>query len=135
MPATLTKGRGFLLQMLVHRLRRQRQHRLQQTVFRLMQLKLGRMHAHRHAARARRAVVARQRPLTPLIQLEVGGERERVGRDHLPVGQMLSQFRKSLGHQKLPSRVSKWVGLSSDAPSFCTQSAIHCSIWCSETRG
>ena len=126
---------GVFLQMLVHRFGRQRQHRLQQTVFGLMQLELGRMHAHGDAARAGRAVVAGQRALAPLIQLEVGREGERVGRDDLAVGQVLSQFRQSLGHQKLPSRVSKWVGLSSDAPSFCTQSAIHCSIWCSETRG
>ena len=131
----LDEGAGVLPHMLVHRLRRQRQHRLQQTVFGLMQLELGRMHTHGHTARARRAVVAGQRALAPLIQLEVGGKSKRVGRDDLPVGQMLSQFRQSLGHQKLPSRVSKWVGLSSDAPSFCTQSAIHCSIWCSETRG
>ena len=131
----LDEGAGVLLQLLVHSLGRQLQHRLQQSVFRLMQLELGRMHAHRHTAGAGRAVVAGQRALAPFIQLEVGGEGEGVGRDHLPIGQMLSQLSQSLGHQKLPSRVSKWVGLSSDAPSFCTQSAIHCSIWCSETRG
>ena len=89
----LDEGSGVLPHKLVHRLRRQRQHRLQQTVFGLMQLELSRMHAHRHTARARRAVVAGQRALAPFIQFEVGGQGERVGRDDLPVGQVLSQFR------------------------------------------
>ena len=101
-----------------------------------MQLELGRMHTHGHTARAGRTIVARQRALAPLIQLEVGGERERVGGDNLPVGQMLSQFGYTVWGIRSSRRASrKWVGLSSDAPSFCTQSAIHCSIWCSETRG
>ncbi len=95
------------------------------------------MYAHGDTAGAGRTVVAGEGALTPFIQLEVGGERERVGRDHLPVAQMLSQFKHSklLRHQKLPSRVSKWVGLSNVAPSLCTQAAIHWSIWRKETLG
>ena len=89
----LDEGAGVLPHKLVHRLRRQRQYRFQQPVFWLMQLELGRMHAHGHTAGAGRAVVAGQRALAPLIQLEVGGERERVGGDNLPVGQMLSQLK------------------------------------------
>ena len=131
----LDEGASPAPQMLVDRLRGQRQHRFQQTVLRLVEFELGRMHAYGDAAGAGRAVVAGERGLTSLVQLEIGGEGERMGRDHLSIEQMLSQCKQGLRHQNLPSRVSKWVGLSSVAPSFCTQAAIHWSIWRKGTRG
>ena len=133
----LGEGATGLAQMLVNRLGGQFQHWFQQTVLGLVEFELGGMYTDGDTAGAGGAVVAGEGALAPLIELEVGGEGERVGGDDLPVAQMLSQCRRRgrLRHQKLPSRVSKWVGLSSVAPSFCTQAAIHWSIWCRETRG
>ena len=48
----LDEGPGILPQMLVNRLRGQRQHRVQQPVLRLVQLELRRMHAHGDTAGA-----------------------------------------------------------------------------------
>ena len=131
----LDEGTRRVPQMPINRCRGQRQHRFEQTKLGLMKFKLGRMHAHGDAARAGRAVVAGEGALPPLVQLEVGCEGERMGRNHLPILQVLSQFMQGLRHQKPPSRVSKWVGLSNMAPSLCTQAAIHWSICCKETLG
>ena len=80
----LDKGTGGLPQLFVNRCRGQLQHRFQQTILGLVEFELGRMHAHGDTAGAGGAVVTGQRALTPLVQLEACGERERVGRDHLP---------------------------------------------------
>ena len=77
-------------------------------------------------------VVAREAALAALVELPLGRERERVGRDHEPFGQPCAQ---RFSVQKRPSRVSKCVGLPSVGRSSATQAAVHSSSCLAGTRG
>ena len=88
---------------------RQSQHRLVQAHVRIANLELRGVDAHRHAARARGQVIARERALPPFVELAIGVERQRMRGNHYAAPQFLAPA--PVGHQKRPSRVSKCVGL------------------------
>src|SRR5437879_5755010 len=96
---------------------------------RVADFELRGVNPHGYAARTRREVVARQRALSPLIELPVGVERQGMRRNHHAAPQLFApRFLPS--HQNRPSRVSKCVGFASVGPPIPTQSATH-SIICS----
>ena len=60
----------------------QLEHRFKQAEARLANFELRGVHAHGDASRAGRQVVAREGALPPLIEFAIGGERERMRRNH-----------------------------------------------------
>ena len=102
----------------------QREHRLVEPDLRIADLELRGVDADRDAARARGQIIARERALPPLVQLALGVERQRMRGNHHAVA-AVSRASVPCGHQNLPSRVSKCVGLSCVAPPMPIQSATH----------
>ena len=91
------------------RRRRELEHRTQQTVLRLADRELRRVHADGDAACAGRDVIARQRTLVSLVELSISRERERVRGDHAAGADGLQRQRLAATRQKRPSRTSNLV--------------------------
>ena len=81
----------------VHRPKRELEHRLQQADFRFPDLELRGVDRHRDPAGAGVAVVARERDLPAFVEPAVGGQRERVRRDHQAAEERPAQLDQPAG--------------------------------------
>src|ERR1700722_8088710 len=120
------------------------QNRFEQANLRFANRKLRRVHADGKAARSRRHVVSRERPLATFVQAPLRRKGERMCRncDSLPyrlqdacIDRWRHRFINSERNQKRPARSSKCVGLAKEVPPRATQSAIQSSIWPIATGG
>ena len=83
-PATSANGRGAAAGEFARcRFGRQSQHRLEQSVSGIPDGELGGVDTDCEAADPGRDVVPGERPLSALVQLPIGGERERMGGNDL----------------------------------------------------